>query len=107
MFWMPMFLYEVFHLTNQEIANVQTIYELGTISGAIILGFSSDFFYGRRSPIIAIALIISSLASFTITFIYTDLSSGWLRALMFVLGFCIGTTHHLICITSTADLGRQ
>jgi sugar phosphate permease len=107
MLWMPMFLEEAFNYEKHQIANVQTLYEVGTILGTIILGFLSDKFYSRRSPIMAIALAIAAVVSFTVTFVYTDLKPAHLSIAMFILGFCIGTTHHLICMIATADLGRQ
>jgi len=107
MLWLPIFLAEEFHLDNKQISGIVTIYEIGTLFGAVILGLISDFFYAKRSPIIAIAVLISAIVSFVITGIYTDLSPVLLRVLFFILGFSIGTTHHLICITCTADLGRE
>ena len=106
MLWAPMFFSEVFHYNNTQIANLQSLYEIGTILGAIILGLCSDIFHGKRSPIILLAVVVSLFVSVTITVVYTALSPAWLRVLMFVFGFCLGTTHHLICITCTADLGR-
>ena len=107
MLWAPMFFHEVFHFNNTQIANFQSLYEIGTITGAIILGLCSDYFDGKRSPIILTAVFVSLIVSLTITFGYTGLSLNLLRVLMFVFGFCLGTAHHLICITCTADLGRQ
>ena len=107
MLWLPIFLAEEFKLQNSEISGIVTIYEIGTLFGAVILGLISDFFYAKRSPIIAIAVFVSTIVSFVITGVFTDLSPVTLRVLFFILGFCIGTTHHLICITCTADLGRE
>ena len=75
--------------------------------GAILLGYLSDKLYSRRSPIGMLSILVSTIVSFTITFKYKELSSGMFTTLMFFLGFFIGSLHHLICMTATADLGRQ
>ena len=107
MLWMPMFLTEELSYENKNIANVQSLYEIGTVAGAIILGFFSDKCYSRRSPIGMLSILVSTAVSFTITFNYKTLSTPAFTALMFTLGFFIGSLHHLICMTATADLGRQ
>ena len=105
--WMPLFLTEELSYSNSEIANIQSLYEIGTVIGAIVLGFISDKFYSRRSPIGVLSILVSIFISFYVTFNYAKLSFGWLASLMFCLGFFIGSLHHLICMTATADLGRQ
>ena len=104
---MPLFLTEELGYENNRIANVQSIYEVGTVIGAIVLGYLSDKLYSRRSPIGMLSILVSTIVSFTITFKYKELSSGMFTTLMFFLGFFIGSLHHLICMTATADLGRQ
>ena len=105
--WMPLFLTEELNFSNSDIANIQSLYEVGTVIGAIILGFASDKFYSRRSPIGIFSIFVSIFISFYVTFNYKRISSNWLATLMFFLGFFIGSLHHLICMTATADLGRQ
>ena len=104
---MPMFLTEELSYENKEIANVQSLYEIGTVMGAIILGFLSDKFYSRRSPIGMLSILVSTIVSFTITFNYKTMTAIVFTLCMFILGFFIGSLHHLICMTATADLGRQ
>ena len=105
--WMPLFLTEELSFENSGIANIQTLYETGTVIGAIILGFLSDKFYSRRSPIGVISITVSIFISFYLTYNYKNLSFAKLATLMFFLGFFIGSLHHIICMTATADLGRQ
>lgn len=107
MLWMPLFLAEELGYQNSEIANVQSLYEIGTVSGAIILGFLSDKFYARRSPIGILSVLVSAIVGFSITFNYESISPKAFTALMFFFGFFIGSLYHLICMTATADLGRQ
>ena len=84
-----------------------SVYEIGVVIGAIILGGTSDYFYARRSPIGMLSIISSSIFLFIIAFNYTGLSKGAFTALLFFLGFFCGSLHHLICISATADLGRE
>ena len=105
--WMPLFLAEELGYKNSEIANVQSLYEIGTVTGAIILGFLSDKFYSRRSPIGILSVIVSTFIGYTVTFNYHTMKSSAFATCMFFLGFFIGSLHHLICMTAAADLGRQ
>ena len=84
-----------------------SLYEVGVVVGAIVLGFTSDLFYSRRSPIGMLSIILSSAFCFYIAFNYKELSQGSFTILLFFLGFFCGSLHHLICISATADLGRE
>ena len=84
-----------------------SLYEVGVVIGAIILGGTSDYFYSRRSPIAMISIISSSAIMFAMAFNYTTLSETSFTVLLFWLGFFCGSLHHLICMTATADLGRE
>ena len=68
--WMPLFLTEELSYSNSEIANIQSLYEVGTVIGAIVLGFVSDKFYSRRSPIGVLSIFVSIFISFYVTFNY-------------------------------------
>ena len=84
-----------------------SLYEVGVVVGAIILGGTSDFFYSRRSPIGMLSIIISSLICYYIAFQYKNLTETGFVISLFFLGFFCGSLHHLICISATADLGRE
>lgn len=101
-----MYLKEVTHASNSSIANIQTLYEIGSVTGAILLGYMSDRFHARRSPIAFTAMCINTLLAFSFFLFYESYNWYlWLFA-MFCFGFFLGSIHHLICITVTADLGR-
>ena len=105
--WMPMFLEEQMGVEDQKIANIETLYEVGTVVGAIILGLTSDKCGGRRSPIAMVAVICGFLISLSFFAVYKSYPTTlWLIA-MFFFGFFLGSLHHLICITVSADLGRS
>ena len=84
-----------------------SLYEVGVVLGAIVLGALSDIFYSRRSPIGIISIILSNSICFYIAFNYKELSEVAFTVLFFWLGFFCGSLHHLICVSATADLGRE
>ena len=83
------------------------MYEICTLIGAILLGFVSDKFYSRRSPIGICSVICGAIASFTMFMSYDKMSTVQFTLCVSTIGFFIGSLHHLICMTCTADLGRQ
>ena len=105
--WMPLFLSQELGYDEQMQANVLSLYEVGVVIGAIILGGCSDLFYSRRSPIGMISIVLSSISCFYIAFKYSSMSQSGFTAMLFILGFFCGSLHHLICISATADLGRE
>ena len=105
--WMPLFLGTELGFSTQQQANVLSLYEVGVVIGAILLGGISDLLYSRRSPIGVVSILISSAILFKIAFGYKSLSEGAFTTLLFFLGFFVGSLHHLIVISASADLGRQ
>lgn len=104
---MPLFLETQLGYSKHQQASILSIYEVGVVLGAIVLGLISDICYSRRSPIGVVSVIFSSFVAFKIAFDYETLSQEHLTQLMFVLGFFVGSMHHLIVVTASADLGRQ
>lgn len=72
--WIPMFMEQSLGKTNKEIANVLTFYEIGASIGSILLGYCTDKFYSRRSPVIFVSVLCATLISFAITFGYQKFS---------------------------------
>lgn len=68
--WLPRFLTEVYKFDKAKIANIQTIFEIGTLFGGFALGHASDMLYGRRSPIATLAVLISLSFSVYLTIYY-------------------------------------
>ena len=82
-------------------------FEIGTMFGGIFLGFISDRCYSKRSPIGCVAIIISFLICFTLTFNYKTIQSEQLAVSLFFLGLLLGGMHHILCVTCAADLGQK
>ena len=105
--WMPLFLGQELGYTTHQQANVLSLYEVGVVIGAIILGGTSDYFYSRRSPVGMLSIVLSSIFCFTIAFNYKTLSETALTVMLFFLGFFVGSLHPLIVISASADIGRE
>lgn len=54
-----------------------------------------------------VSIIIASGIAYSIVIVYTDYSDTMYTLVMFSFGFFVGSLHHIICITCTADIGRQ
>jgi sugar phosphate permease len=106
MLWMPMYLKEVTGATNSRIANIQTLYEVGAVLGTVVLGYISDKYHARRSPIAITAMTINTLIALSFFFYYDSYNFYLWLAAMFCFGFFLGSIHHIICCCCTADLGR-
>ena len=62
--WMPLYLKDVFNYDDNTIANIITLYEIGTLGGAIILNYLTDKTEGsRRAPVAVISVLISFVLS--------------------------------------------
>ncbi len=72
----------------------------------MVLGYISDKYHARRSPIAITAMSINTLIALSFFFYYDSYNFYlWLTA-MFCFGFFLGSIHHIICCCCTADLGR-
>ena len=85
-----------------------SLYETGTIFGTVILGFLSDRNEGsRRSPTAISSISIATLISISFVVFYDSYPETLWLISMFFYGFFLGSIHHMICVTITADLGRS
>jgi sugar phosphate permease len=57
-----------------HIAHISAVFDIGAILGSIILGHMTDFCYSKRSPIIIIAIIVSTIVSSYLTVNYYVIS---------------------------------
>ena len=84
-----------------------TVYEIGALCGASVLGLLSDLMGGRRPPVLILSLTISGMILYIITFNFMTLSTLTYSFLLFVLGVFLGSLTHMLCITCTSDLGTK
>ena len=108
MLWLPLYLQDAYGMNENTIANVITLYEVGTLIGAIILNYLTDKTEGsKRAPVAIFAVTLSFLLSMSFVVWYDSYpQSLWLVSL-FCFGFFTGSIHHLFAITSSGDFGRR
>ena len=70
------------------------------------LGYLSDKFYSKRSPVTFLAIIASAGICFTITFTYKQVSDSGFYALIFFFGMFISGLVNMINGSVAADLGK-
>ena len=68
--WLPLFLGQELEYDDSQIANIATCYEIGNLFGGVTLGFISDWFYAKRSPVGFVAILISFAICIGLTFSY-------------------------------------
>ena len=72
----------------------------------MFLGYLSDKFYSKRSPVTFIAILISAGICYTITFTFENVTDGGLYALIFFFGMFISGLVNMINGSVAADLGK-
>lgn len=110
LFRLPTFFKEQLGYQKHEIANVSNLLDLGALIGSAVIGGSSDFTHGKRSPSACLAVIFAILVTYSLVIVgpdYSKLSYGAVEAMMFFLGFCINGLNNVISSACSADLGRQ
>jgi sugar phosphate permease len=106
--WLPLYLYETKHMQSQRIANVESLYEVGTFIGNMTIGVVSDkLFRSRRSPIAIICIIMASIISVSFVVWYAEIPPKLWVGMMFFYGMTLGSVYYMVIITVTADLGRS
>ncbi len=73
----------------------------------MFIGYLSDKFYAKRAPVAALAVLITGLLCISITINYKDYSQFVFSFYLFIIGILLGGTHHMLCITVSADLGNS
>ncbi|CDW76838.1 sugar phosphate exchanger 3 [Stylonychia lemnae] len=79
---------------------------VGTILGGIFIGYISDLLYSKRSPVILVAIIISTIINIVIIFEYHKIGNAFF-AVMLLLGFLINGFSNLIYSNCSTDIGKS
>jgi sugar phosphate permease len=79
---------------------------LGAIFGSIILGYISDKMYSKRSPVAMLAVLLSMMISYIITFHYLSMSLASFYICMFFFGFFESGLSNILSASCAADLGK-
>ena len=70
------------------------------------MGFISDRFYGKRSPVGFVAVILANIMTYILTFYNTTMSKPVFFISMFFFGMFISGLNNLVQGSCAADLGR-
>lgn len=106
MLWLPKYAADHLKFNEDEKTLIAVLYDVGTITGSIILGLLSDWLYGKRTPICFIGLLIATVGHVFLIFL-TSSQKVLLYILIFSLGFFVGGISNIIAGTACADLGKQ
>ncbi len=55
--WLPLYLETENGYTDIQTATIVSMFDYGNIAGALSIGFSTDKMYGRRLPLIMVAIV--------------------------------------------------
>jgi len=70
------------------------------------MGYISDLLYSKRSPVIFVAMIISSIINFVVIFEYRNIVDGYFP-IMLLQGFLINGFTDIIYANCTTDVGKN
>ena len=82
-------------------------FDFGAIIGSISIGYLTDRMHSKRSPVVMIAVLLSSCLSFVLTFRYLQMSIGEFYAAMFFFGFFVSGLNNILAGSCAADIGKQ
>ena len=83
-------------------SNVASLYDAGTIIGGLILGFTTDKMYSKRSPLSFMALLIAAFMHFLL--ISNITKNFYLFATVItILGFLVGGVACVVSGIACAD----
>lgn len=102
--WLPYFISDVLGQEKNK-GNLAMLYDLGTVVGSFVLGYTSDRL-GMRSPVIIAMMLVAAPCLYVLSL--TSSSLLWPYFIIVpILGFQLGGTSGLIASAVAADLGKQ
>ena len=75
--------------------------------GSTLMGYISDKFYGKRTPVAVSAVLIANILIYFVTFLGSTMSSTALFSSLFFFGMSISGLNNLVQGSCAADLGRK
>ena len=106
MLWLPKYAHDKLEFNENQKTAIAVLYDVGSITGSILLGFISDKLYGKRSPVCFFGLLLATVGHTLLIFLTKDQKVGSF-ILIFFLGFFVGGISNIVSGTACADLGKQ
>ena len=104
--WLPTYASDELHFAPSEKTLITTLYEVGTISGCVMLGVASDLLFGRRTPVIVVAFLLATVGHAMLIF-FGENNKIELFIVIFFIGAFVGGASNMITTTAATDLGKQ
>lgn len=104
MLWLPKYAVVELDFDPGQKALIASLYDAGTITGSILLGYLSDFLWGKRIIVSFFGLILAALGHI---FLITTKEDVILFILIFFLGFLVGGISNIICAPVCADIAKR
>jgi sugar phosphate permease len=82
------------------------LYDVGTITGSLLLGILTDFLWGKRIIVVLFSLLIAGVGHIFLIFL-DETRPALLFTLIFFLGFLVGGTSNIICAPVCADIAKR
>jgi sugar phosphate permease len=82
-FWLPLYVMETQDATDAEVSGCVALFEIGVLSGALLIGVVSDFVKGRRYLCLWFTIIFGSVATLC-------LANHYSKFIIFTVGAFIG-----------------
>ena len=103
--WLPTYASDELHFSSSDKTLITTLYDIGTISGCVILGIASDLLHGRRAPVIVVAFLLGTVGHTLLIFLGED-NKTVLFVVIFFNGAFVGGASNMITTTAATDLGK-
>ncbi len=106
MLWLPKYAKEELGFSDGKKALIATLYDVGTITGSLLLGLLSDLLWGKRIIVCFFGLVLAAGGHVFLIFLDENNPSA-LLTLIFFLGFLVGGISNIICAAVCADIAKQ
>lgn len=95
MLWLPKYANDKLDFNEDQKTTIAILYDVGTVTGSIVLGLASDAMYGKRSPVCYLGLLLATVGHILLIFLTKDYKIA-LFCLIFFLGFLVGGISNII-----------
>ena len=103
MFWLPLYLSKTHLYSDYEVASTVSAFDIGSLVGGVLIGYFTDLTYSRRSPILVICIVLTTMLNFMLIFVTPNIMLLFV-IYIFVLGVLMGGAIAIVSAISCKDL---